>query len=96
MGSDSEPTDERPAHQVLLPAFAIDRTPVTNSGFAEFLDAVGPRHARRRARLARGGDHRDAPQGWIVACAWGGASQHRVSVCEVMNFSHPLLEKEAG
>ncbi len=46
MGSDSGPADERPAHQVLLPAFAIDRTPVTNAEFAEFLEAAGARNAR--------------------------------------------------
>ena len=46
MGSDAGPADERPAHQVLLPAFAIDRTPVTNAQFAEFLEAAGPRNAR--------------------------------------------------
>ena len=46
MGSDSGPADERPAHQVVLPAFAIERTPVTNAQFAEFLEAAGPRNAR--------------------------------------------------
>ncbi|MBI2357514.1 MAG: SUMF1/EgtB/PvdO family nonheme iron enzyme [Deltaproteobacteria bacterium] len=42
MGSDSGPADERPAHRVDLPAFSIDRTPVTNAQFAAFLNAVGP------------------------------------------------------
>lgn len=41
MGSDRGPADERPAHAVSLRAYAIDRYPVTNSQFAEFLDAVG-------------------------------------------------------
>jgi iron(II)-dependent oxidoreductase len=46
MGGDSGPADERPAHEVMLSAFSIDRTPVTNADFAEFLDAHGPRGAK--------------------------------------------------
>lgn len=42
MGSNTGPLDERPAHRVELPAFAIDRTPVTNAQFATFLNPVGP------------------------------------------------------
>jgi formylglycine-generating enzyme required for sulfatase activity len=42
MGSDGGPADERPAHRVEVAAFAIDRLPVTNAKFAEFLNAVGP------------------------------------------------------
>ncbi len=41
MGSDSGPADERPAHTVNLRAFAIDRLPVTNMQFAEFLQSAG-------------------------------------------------------
>ncbi|MFI5910715.1 ergothioneine biosynthesis protein EgtB [Dactylosporangium sp. NPDC051541] len=33
--------NERPAHQVDVPAFRIDRAPVTNARYAEFLDATG-------------------------------------------------------
>lgn len=40
MGSDDGPADERPAHAVLVPAFYIDRLPVTNATFAAFLQAV--------------------------------------------------------
>jgi len=46
MGADDGPADERPAHQVVLPAFAIDRLPVTNEQFAAFLNAVGPANTR--------------------------------------------------
>jgi iron(II)-dependent oxidoreductase len=42
MGSDTGPADERPAHRVTLPAFEIDRTPVTNAQAAAFLNANGP------------------------------------------------------
>lgn len=41
LGSNDGPADERPAHAVELPAFAIDRLPVTNARFAEFLNAIG-------------------------------------------------------
>lgn len=41
MGRDDGPEDERPAHTVTLPAFQIDRLPVTNVLFAEFLNARG-------------------------------------------------------
>lgn len=41
MGRDDGPEDERPAHTVVLPAFQIDRLPVTNVRFAEFLNARG-------------------------------------------------------
>lgn len=46
MGSDDGPQDERPRHRVRLAAYWIDRTPVTNSQFAQFLNAVGPQGAR--------------------------------------------------
>jgi len=41
MGRDDGPQDERPAHRLMLPAFQIDRLPVTNAQFAEFLNARG-------------------------------------------------------
>ena len=41
MGRNDGPEDERPAHQITLPAFQIDRLPVTNARFAEFLNARG-------------------------------------------------------
>jgi gamma-glutamyl hercynylcysteine S-oxide synthase len=44
MGTSTEPwalDNERPAHQVDLPAFYLDTTPVTNAAFAEFIAAGG-------------------------------------------------------
>jgi iron(II)-dependent oxidoreductase len=41
MGSRDGPQDERPRHVVILAAFSIDRTKVTNAQFAEFLNAIG-------------------------------------------------------
>jgi iron(II)-dependent oxidoreductase len=46
MGSDAGEPDERPAHDVRLEAFTVDRVPVTNSQFARFLNAAGLRGAR--------------------------------------------------
>jgi formylglycine-generating enzyme required for sulfatase activity len=42
MGSNDGPTDERPQHRVEVGEFSIDRTKVTNSQFAMFLNAIGP------------------------------------------------------
>ncbi|MCU7729251.1 ergothioneine biosynthesis protein EgtB [Actinoplanes sp. KI2] len=44
MGTSTEPwalDNERPAHQVVVPAFRIDRAPVTNGAYAEFIDDGG-------------------------------------------------------
>ncbi|WP_026535207.1 ergothioneine biosynthesis protein EgtB [Arthrobacter sp. H14] len=49
MGTSLEPwamDNERPAHQVDLPAFWIDAFPVTNAGFQEFIDDGGYRDSR--------------------------------------------------
>ena len=45
MGRDDGPADERPAHVINLGAFHIDRQPVTNREFAEFLNLRGHTHA---------------------------------------------------
>ena len=42
MGRDDGPTNERPAHQVFLPTFYIDRNLVTVEEFATFTQAKGP------------------------------------------------------
>jgi len=41
MGSETGLSDERPVHVVYLDAFFIDRTEVTNTQFAEFLNEMG-------------------------------------------------------
>ena len=41
MGTDTGPSEERPAHSVRLPSFQIDRTPVTKVQFGRFLEAEG-------------------------------------------------------
>jgi iron(II)-dependent oxidoreductase len=59
--------NERPAHPVMLPAFAIDVAPVTNAQYQEFVDDGGYR--RRELWSERGWAHRcaaelTAPQFW--------------------------------
>ena len=41
MGSGRHYPEEEPAHRVTVDAFWIDRTPVTNAAFAEFVTATG-------------------------------------------------------
>jgi formylglycine-generating enzyme len=41
MGSDRHYQEEAPAHQVRVDGFWIDRTPVTNRQFREFVKATG-------------------------------------------------------
>jgi iron(II)-dependent oxidoreductase len=89
MGSDHGPADERPAHQVTLPAFWIDRFPVTNSHFAEFLNAVGPHNPRSQrlfdvddpdARIHQVTGKWTADRGYenhpVVEVSWAGARDY--------------------
>lgn len=86
MGSTDGPVDERPAHQITLPSFRIDRYPVTNAQFAQFLDAFGPsNHDGERlfdvadpdARIHRVNAHWAAQAGFerhpVVEVSWAGA-----------------------
>ena len=41
MGSDKHYPEEAPVHRVTVDEFAIDRTPVTNRQFKEFVRATG-------------------------------------------------------
>jgi formylglycine-generating enzyme required for sulfatase activity len=89
MGRDDGAADERPAHEVVLAAFSIDRTPVTNAGFARFLDAVGPQNARgerlfddddRDARIRIRDGRWQADPGFadhpVVEASWPGARDY--------------------
>ncbi|MDG4830960.1 ergothioneine biosynthesis protein EgtB [Solwaraspora sp. WMMD1047] len=61
MGTSTDPwalDNERPAHQVDLPAYLIDAAPVTNGQFLEFLAAGG--YDDRRWWSAAGWEHRRA------------------------------------
>ena len=41
MGSDRHYPEEAPVHRVMVDGFSIDRTPVTNREFRNFIDATG-------------------------------------------------------
>ena len=41
MGSDAHYPEERPAHDVTVDAFWVDRHVVTNADFAKFVAAIG-------------------------------------------------------
>jgi len=88
MGSDDGPADERPAHVVSLADFSIDRLPVTNARFAEFLNAVGPANAAGEklfdlddadARIHRRAEKWAADKGYenhpVVEVSWAGARE---------------------
>ena len=89
MGSDNGPADERPAHQVQLPAFAIDRIPISNAQFALFLNSVGYVNSKGErlydvddedARIHQRGDKWDADIGFenhpVVEVSWFGARDY--------------------
>jgi iron(II)-dependent oxidoreductase len=86
MGSKEGPDDERPAHEVTLRAYAIDRFPVTNAQYAEFLNTVKatPGASARLydfddpdARIHRRGERWSADSGFethpVVEVPWSGA-----------------------
>ena len=89
MGSDNGPEDERPAHRVELPAFSIDRTPVTNADFAVFLNGAGPVNSAGErlfdvddndARIHKKGERWAADAGFenhpVVEVSWFGARDY--------------------
>ena len=58
MGSDAHYPEERPAHNVIVSAFEIDLTPVTNAMFARFVAATG--YVTVAERAPRAEDYPDA------------------------------------
>ncbi len=89
MGSNDGPDDERPAHQVSVAAFEIDRLPVTNARFAEFLIAIGTHNKNGErlfddddpdARVHRIGNRWSADAGFenhpVVEASWAGARDY--------------------
>ncbi|GIM88270.1 ergothioneine biosynthesis protein EgtB [Paractinoplanes toevensis] len=81
MGTSTEPwalDNERPAHRVFVPAFHIDRAPITNAEYAAFIDAGG--YDDPRWWTTAGWDHRQAA-GLVAPLHWtrdvsGWASTH--------------------
>jgi len=84
MGSNQGPEDERPAHEVTVPAFSIDRLPVTNAQFAEYLNASAATASARvydfedaDARIHRRGNAWVSDPGYekhpVMEVPWAGA-----------------------
>jgi len=86
MGRDDGPHDERPPHRVTLAAYSIDRYPVTNEDYADFLNVAGTRNAENErlydhddpdARIHRVGNRWVADKGRerhpVVEVTWAGA-----------------------
>ena len=85
MGTNEGPEDERPAHEITLSAFSIDRFPVTNARFAEFLNGQGASAGIARlydiddpdARIHRRAQRWIADAGFeehpVMEVPWGGA-----------------------
>jgi len=89
IGSADGPGDERPMHRLSLPAFRIDRFPVTNALFATFLNAIGPFNQKGEplfdvddtdARIHRTGARWVADAGFelhpVVEVSWAGARDY--------------------
>src|SRR6266536_6312386 len=86
MGNSDGPEDERPQQQINVAEFFIDRTPVTNAQFAQFLNAKGTQAADGQrwydiddndARIHRRADKWTADSGSenypVVEASWYGA-----------------------
>jgi formylglycine-generating enzyme required for sulfatase activity len=86
MGNSDGPEDERPQHQINVAEFFLDRTPVTNAQFAQFLNAKGTQAADGQrwydiddndARIHRRADKWTADAGSenypVVEASWYGA-----------------------
>ncbi len=89
MGRDDGPLDERPAHEIVLATFQIDRLAVTNAEFAAFLQAIdwspatGPRlydHDDPDARIHRIDGRWVADRAYerhpVVEANWAGAREY--------------------
>ena len=95
MGTSVEPwalDNERPAHAVDVPSFAIDTFPVTNERYLAFMDDGG--YERRELWSERGWSHRReaelaAPQFW----EWDGKSwwRRRFGTMEPVRLREPVV-----
>ncbi|MHB1875789.1 MAG: ergothioneine biosynthesis protein EgtB [Streptosporangiaceae bacterium] len=96
MGSSTEPwalDNERPAHQVDVPSFYLDTTPVTNAAYAQFIADGG--YDNPRWWTPAGWDHRQraglvAPQFWQRDGA-GGWLRRRFGALEPVPPAEPVL-----
>lgn len=85
--------NERPAHTVQVETYDIDRFPVTNRRFAEFIDANGygrPELWSDEGWAWRETVEHDAPQGWIRDGA-GGWSQVMFGIIRSLDPTEPVI-----
>jgi formylglycine-generating enzyme required for sulfatase activity len=87
MGTNEGPEDEKPAHEVTLAAYTIDRFPVTNAQYAAFLNDVPASNIPRLydiedpdARIHRRAGRWTADTGYeshpAVEVSWSGAVEY--------------------
>jgi gamma-glutamyl hercynylcysteine S-oxide synthase len=96
MGTSTEPwalDNERPAHQVDVPSFYLDTTPVTNAAYIEFIADDG--YAREQLWSPAGWVHRQKA-GLLAPLFWeqGGAGQwlrRRFGVTEPVPPAEPVM-----
>ena len=67
MGSTSFYPEEAPIHTVTVAAFAIERHPVTNAQFAEFVDDTGYVTVAEQATRSRAVSRASTPRTWCPA-----------------------------
>ena len=80
MGSDRHYPEEAPVHRVTVDGFWMDRTPVTNRQFKEFVQGDRPRHLRRNRARSEGLSRRAAAH---ALCRLAGVLARRAvrSIC---------------
>ena len=96
MGTSTEPwalDNERPAHQVDVPSFYLDTTPVTNAAYIEFIADGG--YAREQLWSPAGWAHKQKA-GLVAPLFWeqGGAGQwlrRRFGVTEPVPPAEPVM-----
>jgi iron(II)-dependent oxidoreductase len=97
MGTSTEPwalDNERPAHQVDVPGFWLDTTPVSNAAYREFVDAGGyhdPHWWTEDGWAHRTGARLAAPRFWQRDGATGDWWRTRFGVTEPMPADEPVV-----
>ncbi len=71
MGSDTDGTDERPAHKIYLDAFYIDKYEVTNAQYKKFMDATKYKEPKNWRN-----ENFNAPNQPIVGISWNDAKAY--------------------
>ena len=78
--------DEQPVHTVVLDAFWIDRTEVTNAQFAAFVDDTG--YVTDAEQAGRSWARTEEGWGWVDSADW----QHPVGPDSSADDDHPVVQ----